>query len=111
MNIEDMNDIEFAKFLTKIEEEIDERFGPLDWIDLTPYYEQKSVTWVWSNTNIKQDDEAFFDQIAQIVKFIKEMNDDYRASMVKYYSEEDEDLSAEAVVDARFDGGELYEGQ
>lgn len=108
-NVEDMTEKEFNEFLQGIENKIDKQCGPLDWIDLTPYYEERSVTWIWTNTNIKQDDEAFFNQIAKIVKLVKEMNNDYRASMVKYYSEKD--ISAEAVVDARFDGGELYEDQ
>lgn len=116
-NIENMTEREFLEFLTQLEEEIDKKCGPLDWIDLNVWYEERRITWVWSNTNLDQTDEQFFDQCRKIVELITDKNDDYRAELICYPAEEIDAcdgvriIEAEAVINARFDGGELHEDQ
>ncbi len=115
--VESMTEREFLEFLTCIEMEIDKKCGPLDWIDLTAWYEERRVSWAWSNTNLDQTDEQFFDQCRKIVELITDKNDDYRAELICYPAEEIDAcdgiriIEAEAVINARFDGGELHEDQ
>lgn len=118
MNIEDMNEKEFLEFLTQLENEIDKKCGPLDWIDLTAYYPERTVSWAWCNTNLDQNDAAFFDQCRKIHDLIISKNDMYRAEMICYeheciehYNGEIMIIEAEVTINARFDGGELHKDQ
>lgn len=117
-NIENMTEREFLEFLTQLEEEIDKKCGPLDWIDPTAYYSERTVLWAWSNTNLDQDDAAFFVQCRKIHDLIVNKDDMYRAEMICYETEEIEHtdgsistLEAEVTIRARFDGGELHKDQ
>lgn len=117
-NVEDMTEREFLEFLQDIENEIDEKCGPLDWLDLTPYYSERTVSLAWSNTNLDQDDAAFFVQCRKIHDLIINKDDMYRAEMTCYETEEIEHtdgeiipIEAEVTIRARFDGGELHKDQ
>lgn len=112
-NVEDMTERKFLEFLQGIENEIDEKCGPLDWIDLTAYYSERAASWTWSNTNLDQDDAAFFVQCRKIHDLIVNKNDMYRAEMICYESEtiDGTDISAEVTINARFDGAELHKDQ
>ena len=111
--VEDMNKMEFYEFLKHLETEIDENCGPLDWIDLTPNYDERSISWTWTNTYLEQTDEQFFTQCRRIRDFIINKDDTYRAEMICWESEkiDDTDISAEVTINARFDGAELHEDQ
>lgn len=118
MNVEDMNEREFLEFLTKLEDEIDKKCGPLDWIDLTAYYPDYTVSWSWSNTNLDQTDAQFFDQCRQVKKLIQNKDSSYRVDMICFEHECVEHIDgsiqvidAEVTIKARFDGGELYKDQ
>lgn len=111
--VEDMNKMEFYEFLKHLETEIDKNCGPLDWIDLTPNYAERSISWTWTNTYLEQTDEQFFAQCKRIHDFIINKDDTYRAEMICWESEKIDgtDISAEVTINARFDGAELHEDQ
>ena len=111
--VEDMNKMEFYEFLKHLETEIDKNCGPLDWIDLTPNYDERSISWTWSNTYLEQTDEQFFAQCRRIRDFIINKDDTYRAEMICWDSGkiDDTDISAEVTINARFEGAELHEDQ
>jgi hypothetical protein len=98
MNVKNMNKKEFLNLLQNIENEIDEKCGPLDWIDLTPYYSERTVSWTWTNTHLEQDDATFFIQCRKIYDLIINKDSVHHANMTCYEEEEVEHTDGSTSV-------------
>lgn len=91
--------------LKKLVEEIEKRYKPLDWIDITLYKCENRASIGFTNTAKKQSDLKFFNECRQIKDFINS-HDDFNAELIEFESDCDCPY-AEAIINFTLDGSEL----
>ncbi|WP_405323329.1 hypothetical protein [Methanobrevibacter sp.] len=99
-----MNEKESIEKFVELEFEIQKRYKPLDWLDLTLWVEDGKGSITFGNNAKRQNEFAFFNECRQIKDFIKSRG--YEAELIMFASEEDCPYP-EATINFNLDGGEL----
>lgn len=99
-----MDEKEAIEKFVELEFEIQKRYKPLDWLDLTLWVEEGKCSITFGNNAKRQNDLAFFNECRQIKDFIKSRG--YEAELIMFASDEDCPYP-EATINFNLDGGEL----
>ena len=99
-----MDEKEAIEKFVELEFEIQKRYKPLDWLDLTLWVEEGKCSITFGNNAKRQNELTFFNQCRQIKDFIKSRG--YEAELIMFASDEDCPYP-EATINFNLDGGEL----
>lgn len=99
-----MDEKEAIEKFVELEFEIQKRYKPLDWLDLTLWVEEGKCSITFGNNAKRQSELAFFNECRQIKDFIKSRG--YEAELIMFASDEDCPYP-EATINFNLDGGEL----
>ena len=99
-----MDEKEAIEKFVDLEFEIQKRYKPLDWLDLTLFVEEGKGGITFGNNAKRQSQLAFFNECRQIKDFIKSRG--YEAELIMFASDEDCPYP-EATINFNLDGGEL----
>ena len=100
-----MNEKEAIYRFVHLTDEIEKRYGPLDWIDLTLHVEEARGSIGFGNNTKAQSTLKFFNECRQIKDFIN-AHEDHNAEMISF--EPDADCPyAEVIINFTLDGSEL----
>lgn len=99
-----MDEKEAIEKFVELEFEIQKRYKPLDWLDLTLWVEEGKCSITLGNNAKRQNQLAFFNECRQIKDFIKSRG--YEAELIMFASDEDCPYP-EATINFNLDGGEL----
>ena len=99
-----MDEKEAIEKFVELEFEIQKRYKPLDWLDLTLFVEEGKGSITFGNNAKRQCEFTFFNECRQIKDFIKSRG--YEAELIMFASDEDCPYP-EATINFNLDGGEL----
>ena len=99
-----MDEKEAIEKFVDLEFEIQKRYKPLDWLDLTLWVEEGKGSITFGNNAKRQSELTFFNECRQIKDFIKSQG--YEAELIMFASDEDCPYP-EATINFNLDGGEL----
>lgn len=99
-----MDEKEAIEKFVDLEFEIQKRYKPLDWLDLTLFVEEGKGSITFGNNAKRQSQLAFFNECRQIKDFIKSRG--YEAELIMFASDEGCPYP-EATINFNLDGGEL----
>ena len=99
-----MDEKEAIEKFVDLEFEIQKRYKPLDWLDLTLWVEEGKGSITFGNNAKRQSKLAFFNECRQIKDFIQSKG--YEAELIMFDSDEDCPYP-EATINFSLDGSEL----
>ena len=91
----------YEEQMTILENEIQDRFGPLNWCDQTVYCTGRGSI---GFTDDGEGEDQFFKKMAEIKEYIKSKG--YTAELIKFDEDKDHNYY-EAIINFHFEGGEL----
>ncbi len=93
--------MDIVKLFLDLNMEIQKKFAPLSWVDLTHY---DDGTGSISFTDCGESEDQFFNKMSKIKEFVKTFG--YTAELIKWPAD-CECPYTEATIDINFNGGEL----
>ena len=99
-----MNEKDAIYKFVELESEIQKRYKPLDWLDITLWVEEGKGSITFGNNAKRQSELAFFKECRQIKEFIQSKR--YPAELIMFPADNDCDYP-EATINFNLDGGEL----
>ena len=99
-----MNEKDAIYKFVELESEIQKRYKPLDWLDLTLWVEDGKGSITFGNNAKRQSELTFFNECRQIKDFIQSKG--YPAELIMFPADNDCDYP-EATINFNLDGSEL----
>ena len=99
-----MNEKDAIYKFVELESEIQKRYKPLDWLDLTLWVEDGKGSITFGNNAKDQTELKFFNECRQIKDFIQSKG--YPAELIMFPADNDCDY-LEATINFNLDGSEL----